>query len=72
MKSLTDAERLEIRKRAARRKSAKKRRKRRPVTQACIDIQCSSVKFKERRDGRLSCNPTCLRISCPLEEDSDA
>jgi len=63
------AEQFERRKRGAKRESAKKRRKRRPVTQACIDIQCSSVKFKERRDGRLSCNPTCFRITCPLEED---
>lgn len=66
---LSDEEVLARRKRQAKRESAKKRRRRRRVTQACIDIQCSSVKFKERRDGRLSCNPTCFRITCPLEKE---
>jgi len=64
---LSNSEGLEIRKRGAKRQSAKKRRKRRPITQACFDIECSSVRLKQTQSGRLSCNPTCARITCPLE-----
>jgi hypothetical protein len=70
-KPLSDAERVEIRKRSAKRQSAKKRRKRRPITAACFDIRCSSVKLKDRADGRLGCEAYCLRIKCPLEEPKD-
>lgn len=68
-KPLNAADHLEIRKGRAKRQSAKKRRKRRPVTQACLDIECPSVKLKDRADGKLGCNTYCLRITCPLEEE---
>lgn len=65
---LSNEELLARRKRKAKRESAKKRRKRRTITQACIDIGCPSVKLRDRRDGRLGCNRTCFRITCPLED----
>lgn len=67
MRRLSDAERVEIRKRSARRDSVKKRRRKRPITQACFDVECSSVRLKQTQSGRLSCNPTCARITCPLD-----
>lgn len=68
MKPLTNAERLEIRKRTARRKTAKKRRKRRQVTEACFGIECPSIHLIDRRDGKLGARAYCLRIYCPLED----
>lgn len=60
---------LERQRRKAKRESEKKQRRRRPVTQACFDMQCKSVVLKDRQDGRLGCKSTCSRIKCPLEEE---
>ena len=68
-RKLVEERALDRLKRQAKEEGKKKRRKRRLITQACFDIECPSVRLKQTQSGRLSCNPTCTRITCPLEGD---